>query len=395
MQPVQITIRHANGVTEQRALSDGTYRIGREYGDIVLQDQNVSTEHATLNIAQGQLTVTDLGSTNGTLTADGRRLTGPYRVTPGESLRFGECSVLLAPQKGGTQVMGAVPAVNPQSVAGGAALTKVRGTVVKLPDATPGLLVVEGVQKEFLLQGVWRVAKAPSVGMLVDAELNAQGQLVTITASEPLDSLAGQGQQVATLARSGLELAIERMGKTALVAAVILVFGWFVIPSVSLGPISLSFWELLGIDFGNVLALLQGKGSVGIFSLLGLAAVAAPFAVLFSKRRYTRLLNGAPAALLGLWVGKLGISMVLAQMKAEREAAEAQRSMSRLFGQSPSVSFGHANSDVQEAVGSMKSFFSELLWDQISIGLGLWIVVIASAVLFFQVFRSPPRATLS
>ncbi|MER3496246.1 MAG: hypothetical protein C4320_05260 [Armatimonadota bacterium] len=44
--------------------------------------------HARLIRNAGEITVEDLGSTNGTF-LDGRRLTAPERVSPGQTVRFG------------------------------------------------------------------------------------------------------------------------------------------------------------------------------------------------------------------------------------------------------------------------------------------------------------------
>lgn len=46
-----------------------------------------------------------------------------------------------------------------------------RGTIIKTPDNSPGLLVVDGQQKSFLLPGIWRSPVAPSPNMAVEVEL--------------------------------------------------------------------------------------------------------------------------------------------------------------------------------------------------------------------------------
>lgn len=38
---------------------------------------------------------------------------------------------------------------------------KVRGTIVKVPDTSPGLLFVNGQQKSFTLEGVWQSSSSP------------------------------------------------------------------------------------------------------------------------------------------------------------------------------------------------------------------------------------------
>jgi hypothetical protein len=41
--------------------------------------------------------------------------------------------------------------------------TQLRGTIIKTPDSSPGLLVVEGQQKTFTLEGAWKSPVAPMV----------------------------------------------------------------------------------------------------------------------------------------------------------------------------------------------------------------------------------------
>ena len=37
-----------------------------------------------------------------------------------------------------------------------------RGTIIKVPDSTPGLVIVNGAQKSFTLESVWRAPVAPA-----------------------------------------------------------------------------------------------------------------------------------------------------------------------------------------------------------------------------------------
>jgi serine phosphatase RsbU (regulator of sigma subunit) len=63
--------------------------IGRSKpADIVIPDQNVSRNHCRVGLVLGQLVVTDLGSSNGTLVA-GRPITGQGRVAAGERISIG------------------------------------------------------------------------------------------------------------------------------------------------------------------------------------------------------------------------------------------------------------------------------------------------------------------
>jgi hypothetical protein len=126
MSTARIRLRFANGTTAERLLQPGTYGIGREAGDIVLGDPNVSGRHAELRVGQADVLVADLGSTNGTYDMAGNRIVAPLALKPNQWVRMGECSLMLleplaAP--GGTRVMPQVPAagfgaVSPAQVPG-------------------------------------------------------------------------------------------------------------------------------------------------------------------------------------------------------------------------------------------------------------------------------------
>lgn len=97
-------------------LRGGEVRVGRSVeADVPLNDPDVSRLHCTVAVGpDGSVTVTDLGSTNGTL-LDGEPVTGgPVPVPPGALLRLGESTLRLVPQsvpQGGT----AASAVHPPS----------------------------------------------------------------------------------------------------------------------------------------------------------------------------------------------------------------------------------------------------------------------------------------
>ena len=64
-------------------------RAGAPPGMVTVGHRKVSRRHARLQVDAGQLTVTDLGSMNGTM-VDGARITGPVRLTLGDSVRLGD-----------------------------------------------------------------------------------------------------------------------------------------------------------------------------------------------------------------------------------------------------------------------------------------------------------------
>jgi pSer/pThr/pTyr-binding forkhead associated (FHA) protein len=70
--------------------------VGRENCDILLLDGTVSRRHAEVTLEDGEITVTDLGSTNGTQ-VDGKRLAPnePAPILPGAVVRFGSATLAL------------------------------------------------------------------------------------------------------------------------------------------------------------------------------------------------------------------------------------------------------------------------------------------------------------
>lgn len=63
--------------------------VGRDCNGLLLADPQTSRRHLVLAPDGGDVTVTDLGSTNGTF-VDGRRLDGPHRMTAGSVVRLGD-----------------------------------------------------------------------------------------------------------------------------------------------------------------------------------------------------------------------------------------------------------------------------------------------------------------
>jgi hypothetical protein len=239
-----------------------------------------------------------------------------------------------------------------------------RGTVIKVPDATPGLLIVNGQQLPFALEGRWRSPVAPAVNMSVDVELDTAGAVASVSvvdaqqvARERLEQFGGiaqqQGKVAAEMARQGVGTLAARMGTAPLVAAVAIWVAWFFLPAVSITFFtesrSFTFWEILGLDLQNPFNL---TGSHGLFGLIGLLAIAAPFARPFVVHPQASWLNAVPLAFVVLAVLRLvyTISRAAGNVGANREVS---------------------------------SFVQEL----ISLGSGAYVLVIAGAFLAFLAYR--------
>ena len=183
-----------------------------------------------------------------------------------------------------------------------------RGTVIKIPDATPGLVIVNGVQKSFTLEGVWRSPVAPAPNMTVDVELDGSGSVVGISAvdsqklaKEKFDQIGNlaqqQGKEAAEIAKQGVGALATRMGTVALVATVIVWVAWFFLPFAKIEFFllnrTLTFWEFLALDMTNPQS---PTGSRGILGLLGMLCLVAPVARPFVQHAKARFLNAAPLA---------------------------------------------------------------------------------------------------
>lgn len=76
-------------------LEQNELHLGRDLNnEIVVNDAEVSRRHVRFVAQGGGYVVEDLGSTNGTF-VNGRRLTGPYLLQPGETVTIGEQVALV------------------------------------------------------------------------------------------------------------------------------------------------------------------------------------------------------------------------------------------------------------------------------------------------------------
>src|ERR1700687_3033119 len=82
--------RSGETVTVDRELT-----LGRESGDVVIEDEELSRRHLRVRPTPSGLEVEDLGSTNGTR-ANGEPVTGPRVVGDGTVLTFGATNATVA-----------------------------------------------------------------------------------------------------------------------------------------------------------------------------------------------------------------------------------------------------------------------------------------------------------
>lgn len=86
----------ARGGERAFALTKPVTVIGRGHDvDLRLLDPGVSRQHVRIEVRDGEVFVTDLGSTNGT-TLDGAALTGPAMLAPGKRITLGTTTLVFA-----------------------------------------------------------------------------------------------------------------------------------------------------------------------------------------------------------------------------------------------------------------------------------------------------------
>jgi predicted component of type VI protein secretion system len=92
----------------EHAVEQGT-TIGREGCDITLGDPDVSRRHAEIQISNGDIAISDLGSTNGTF-VNGERIDQPRTLRDGDEVRIGAVVLRLSAPAGATRIGGTMDA---------------------------------------------------------------------------------------------------------------------------------------------------------------------------------------------------------------------------------------------------------------------------------------------
>lgn len=88
--------------------------------------------------------------------------------------------------------------------------SRMRGTIVKVPDATPGLVMISGQQKQFTLEGIWKSPVAPAANQTVDVDLSASGAVIAVTVVDVQQLAREQMKQLGGVAQERGKEAAER-----------------------------------------------------------------------------------------------------------------------------------------------------------------------------------------
>ncbi len=165
-----------------------------------------------------------------------------------------------------------------------------RGKILRDTSAGNGLIVVDGQQYSFTLEGTWKSEVPPTVGTAVDVEFNDAGQVTSLRAVPESQLTKEQAQAALTAAKGkGAEIfsqIVNRFGALNLIALLVLIIGWFFLSAVSIqspmGSMSFTFWQLLGfLNTKNALEVLMqagtGNASTGVYGFLAFVSLVGPF----------------------------------------------------------------------------------------------------------------------
>lgn len=193
-----------------------------------------------------------------------------------------------------------------------------RGKILRDPISGPGLLIVEGQQHTFGLEGVWRSEVPPKPGLPVDVEFEPGGKIASITAV-PESQLAKEQTEAALKAAKEqggklLGQVVAKVGMPTLIGAGVLFISWMWLTAVSVHPpfggkLEFTFWQVLGfLNANNFIEVLMsnGRSSTGMYGLLALIALAGPFIPYFWKDKRAALGGLLPLlfmVLVGIMVG--------------------------------------------------------------------------------------------
>jgi hypothetical protein len=179
---------------------------------------------------------------------------------------------------------------------------KKRGKILRDTSAGPGLIMVEGQQYPFTLEGVWRSEVPPRAGLTVDVDFREDGVISSITAVAESQLAREQAEQAMAIARTKgsalVSSAVAKFGMPTLIASGLLIIGWFFLTAVSynagfVGKMNFTFWRVLSfINSSNAmesLSSLGGGGSTGFYGFLAVLALAGPFLAFFWKDKRAQL----------------------------------------------------------------------------------------------------------
>jgi hypothetical protein len=185
-----------------------------------------------------------------------------------------------------------------------------RGRIVRDPTSGPGLVMVQGRQHVFPLEGVWRSDSLPRPGVVVDVDFDDAGRVLSMVAVPEARLAREQAEAaIAFAAAKGADIGtalLSGSGLAQLAALGLLVLGWFWldamhIEAAPLGDWKLTFWQVLGVLNAGHPTVAPGSGvmrGAGLYGLAALISLAGPFLAFAVRDRRAHLAALLPLALM-------------------------------------------------------------------------------------------------
>lgn len=172
------------------------------------------------------------------------------------------------------------------------------------PTAGAGLVIVQGRQHSFGLEGVWRSDTLPRPGAVVDVEFDDAGRVTAMMAVPEARIAREQAEAAIALATAKGAGVVARLGLPPLVALGALALGWFWLAAIDIdgtfrGQSQFTFWRALGaLAAGNPLAALRSGSApgAGVYGLGALVCLAAPLLICAWNDRRAHLAALLPLA---------------------------------------------------------------------------------------------------
>lgn len=180
-----------------------------------------------------------------------------------------------------------------------------RGKVLRDPHAGPGLVMAEGRQYLFVLEGIWKSDAPPRPGMLVDLDLDEGGQaraIYVVSEWQLAQEQAQAGGGQASRKRPPAFSFASPFGIALLLGTAILAVAWWFLPAFTVqsrlfGRLEFTFWQ--GLAFLDSQPAFEGLGQrgssgAGIYASAAMMALAGPFLFFFWKDRLAILAGLLP-----------------------------------------------------------------------------------------------------
>jgi hypothetical protein len=187
-----------------------------------------------------------------------------------------------------------------------------RGKVLRAPHAGPGILIVEGRQYQFWLDGSWNSDVPPKRGLPVDIMFSAQGQIqeITVVSEALLERAHAERAKVAR--KTSYTAFFEALGQNALplAAGLALPLSWMSLAAVSVtspvsGRVDLTFWcilSLLNARGSSDLKQLCESSPAGTYGLLAVLCVIATLIGRLWRRKAVNFFGGLAPLTFFVWV---------------------------------------------------------------------------------------------